>query len=94
MQRKDERQQTQVVARKFSIRYKVYTDDVQKLEQLAQKGCKVSVLGDTQNFPDRALNNPLKLQSQPCFEQGVGPGDLQKSLSKQSYAVIWVLKAA
>ena len=37
---------------------------------------------------DRALNNPLKLQSQPCFEQGVGPRDLQRSLSKQSYSVI------
>lgn len=50
----------------------------QALEQVDQRVCGVAVLDDIQNLPG---GDPKQLDlSLPCFEQGVGPGDVQRSL--------------
>lgn len=48
---------------------------VTALEQVAQTGCGVSLLGDLHMLPEHGPEQPA-----PCLSGGVGPDDFQSSL--------------
>lgn len=52
----------------------------QALEGVTQRGCGMSIHADFRDCSRQVLSDLTELPSKPCFEQGVGPVDVQKSL--------------
>lgn len=50
------------------------------LEGVTQRGCGMSIHADFRDSSRQVLSDLTELPSKPCFEQGVGPVDVQKSL--------------
>ena len=93
--KKDERQQTQVITRKISITYKVHNDSDRKLEQVSWKVCRVSVIGDTQNFPGQGIKQPSQTSKPAVLWAKTWTSVPTKVIIQAKLfcdSVVWVLK--